>query len=124
MSRRGSSTGRPPAGASTRYWRGQSPSSSADGCFYPWSGRLVHVLPEPLHRELRLDRNKYKITAVEQARLLSLRVVPVLDRGALGKLGEALAELDQVRVLSPDFHRSCSPRSGGVARMRSRPGTA
>lgn len=42
--------------------------------FYPWSGRLVHVLPEPLHRELRLDRNRYKITAAEQTQLLSLRV--------------------------------------------------
>ncbi|MGH3940141.1 MAG: Rv1355c family protein [Pseudonocardiaceae bacterium] len=42
--------------------------------FYPWSGRLVHVLPEPLHRELRLDRNRYKIAGAEQARLLELRV--------------------------------------------------
>src|SRR4051794_40881966 len=40
--------------------------------FYPWSRRLVHVLPEPLHRELRLDRNRYAITADEQRRLSGL----------------------------------------------------
>src|SRR3954470_21862557 len=36
--------------------------------FYPWSRRLVHVLPEPLHRELRFDRNRYAITLDEQRR--------------------------------------------------------
>lgn len=41
---------------------------------YPWLGRLVHVLPEALHREVRLDRNRYKITPHEQTRLLSLRI--------------------------------------------------
>ena len=34
----------------------------------------MHVLPEPLHRELRLDRNRYAITADEQERLTGLRV--------------------------------------------------
>ncbi|MGH3932495.1 MAG: hypothetical protein ACRDTF_21260 [Pseudonocardiaceae bacterium] len=34
----------------------------------------MHVLPEPPHRELRLDRNRYKIAGAEQARLLELRV--------------------------------------------------
>ncbi len=42
--------------------------------FYPWSGRLVRVLPEPLHRELRFDRNRYAITAGEQRRLGGLRI--------------------------------------------------
>jgi molybdopterin/thiamine biosynthesis adenylyltransferase len=42
--------------------------------FYPWSRRLVHVLPEELHRELRLDRNRYAITPGEQERLASLRI--------------------------------------------------
>src|SRR5262249_34892789 len=37
--------------------------------YYPWSGRLVHVLPPDEFRELRLDRNRHKITAAEQARL-------------------------------------------------------
>jgi nitroreductase len=37
--------------------------------FYPWSGRLVHLLPPDTFRELRADRNRYRITAPEQARL-------------------------------------------------------
>jgi len=42
--------------------------------FYPWLSRVVHVLPAPLHRELRLDRNRYKITGDEQQILLGLTV--------------------------------------------------
>src|SRR5690242_14297712 len=42
--------------------------------FYPWSRTLVHVLPEPLHRELRFDRNRYAITPEEQKRLGSLTI--------------------------------------------------
>src|SRR5262249_2965791 len=42
--------------------------------FYPWSARLVHVLPPPEFRELRTDRNRYKITAAEQARLGRARI--------------------------------------------------
>ena len=34
----------------------------------------MHVLPEGLHRELRLDRNRYAITEEEQERLVGLRV--------------------------------------------------
>lgn len=41
---------------------------------YPWSGRLVRLLaPEPF-RELRLDRNRLKITVQEEARLRSIAV--------------------------------------------------
>jgi len=40
--------------------------------YYPWSGRLVRVLPEPEFRELRLDRNRNKITVAEQQRLREL----------------------------------------------------
>jgi molybdopterin/thiamine biosynthesis adenylyltransferase/nitroreductase len=36
---------------------------------YPWSGRLVRVLPSGAFRELRLDRNRNKITVDEQRRL-------------------------------------------------------
>jgi molybdopterin/thiamine biosynthesis adenylyltransferase len=42
--------------------------------FFPWSRRLVHVLPEALHRELRFDRNRYAITPEEQRRLASLTI--------------------------------------------------
>ena len=42
--------------------------------YQPWVGRLVHVLPAALHRELRLDRNRYKITEAEQERLFGLTI--------------------------------------------------
>lgn len=41
---------------------------------YPWSGALVHVLPEDAFRELRSDRNRHKITDAEQARLSAARI--------------------------------------------------
>jgi molybdopterin/thiamine biosynthesis adenylyltransferase len=41
---------------------------------YPWSCRLVHVLPPDEYREVRCSRNRNKITASEQARLAALRV--------------------------------------------------
>ncbi|MDR6974386.1 hypothetical protein J2X68_001064 [Streptomyces sp. 3330] len=42
--------------------------------WYPWSGRLVHVLPEPEFRRVRTDRNRDKITSVEQRKLLGRRI--------------------------------------------------
>jgi molybdopterin/thiamine biosynthesis adenylyltransferase len=41
---------------------------------FPWSGRLVHVLPEGEYEELRTSRNRNKITRDEQSRLAKLRV--------------------------------------------------
>ena len=41
---------------------------------YPWSGRLVHLLPPGEFRELRSNRNRDKITADEQARLRRCRI--------------------------------------------------
>lgn len=41
---------------------------------YPWSRRVVHLLDEPEFAELRTSRNRYKITAAEQATLGQLRV--------------------------------------------------
>ncbi len=37
--------------------------------FYPWSGKLVHLLPPEEFHELRTNRNRNKITLEEQARL-------------------------------------------------------
>ncbi|MEM7252276.1 MAG: Rv1355c family protein [Pseudomonadota bacterium] len=37
--------------------------------FYPWSGRLLRLLPPTEFRELRLDRNRNKLTRDEQTRL-------------------------------------------------------
>ena len=41
---------------------------------YPWSRRLVHVLPESEFEELRTSRNQNKITRAEQEKLRRLRV--------------------------------------------------
>jgi molybdopterin/thiamine biosynthesis adenylyltransferase len=57
-----------------RVLEGRAPAAFGTWVLYPWSRRLVHVLPEPLHRELRLDRNRYAITDEEQQRLVGLRV--------------------------------------------------
>lgn len=41
---------------------------------YPWSGRLVHVLPADEFRLVRTDRNRDKITRAEQLTLLGRRI--------------------------------------------------
>jgi hypothetical protein len=41
---------------------------------YPWSSRLLHVLPESEWRELRTSRNRNKITELEQNRLAMARI--------------------------------------------------
>jgi molybdopterin/thiamine biosynthesis adenylyltransferase len=53
---------------------GREPEGFGAWAFYPWRRRLVHLLPAPLHRELRLDRNRYAITFEEQERLAGLVV--------------------------------------------------
>lgn len=54
--------------------------------YYPWSGRLVHLLPEREFVFLRSDRNRYKITAAEQERLRRCRI------GVIGlSVGQAAA---------------------------------
>ncbi|MDG4860525.1 Rv1355c family protein [Streptomyces sp. T-3] len=45
--------------------------------WYPWSRQLVHLLPAAEFRELRQSRNRYKITAEEQA-LLAQRTIAVI----------------------------------------------
>ncbi|MFF4898622.1 ThiF family adenylyltransferase [Streptomyces sp. NPDC001068] len=42
--------------------------------WYPWSGRLVHVLPPEEFRLVRTDRNRDKITRAEQQALLGRRI--------------------------------------------------
>ncbi|WP_330294385.1 GNAT family N-acetyltransferase [Streptomyces sp. NBC_00503] len=42
--------------------------------FYPWSGRLVHLLPREEFRLVRTDRNRGRIERPEQRRLLERRV--------------------------------------------------
>src|SRR5690606_16542701 len=40
--------------------------------FYPWSRRIVHLLPENEYRELRCSANRNRITEREQERLRKL----------------------------------------------------
>jgi molybdopterin/thiamine biosynthesis adenylyltransferase/nitroreductase/GNAT superfamily N-acetyltransferase len=42
--------------------------------YYPWSGKLVHLLDRPEFVELRTNRNRNKITAAEQAVLATKRI--------------------------------------------------
>lgn len=42
--------------------------------YYPWSGRLVHLLDEQEFVEVRTNRNRNKITAEEQSKLLEAKV--------------------------------------------------
>ncbi|HVM68593.1 MAG TPA: Rv1355c family protein [Gaiellaceae bacterium] len=63
------------AAAEVRAIRGGRPSEEyGTWVHYPWSRRLVHVLPVAELRELRTNRNRYKITAEEQARLAVARI--------------------------------------------------
>ena len=50
------------------------PSTYGTWVHYPWSGRLVRVLPSSEFEELRTSRNRNKITREEQTRLGALRV--------------------------------------------------
>ncbi len=48
---------------------GRSRDEHGRWAYFPWSRRLVHILPQGEFREVRLDRNRNKITSEEQARL-------------------------------------------------------
>jgi molybdopterin/thiamine biosynthesis adenylyltransferase/nitroreductase len=58
----------------SQHLAGSDPRMHGAWVYYPWSARLVHVLPREEHRELRADRNRYKITRDEQRRLATFRV--------------------------------------------------
>ena len=53
---------------------GLAPETYGRWVHYPWSGRLVRLLPPEEFRELRSDRNRHKITDAEQAQLRTLTV--------------------------------------------------
>ncbi|MFG3492761.1 ThiF family adenylyltransferase [Streptomyces sp. NPDC047972] len=53
---------------------GSRPDIYGRWAWYPWSGRLVHVLPESAFRLVRTDRNRDKITREEQQGLLLRRI--------------------------------------------------
>ncbi|WP_241845572.1 ThiF family adenylyltransferase [Streptomyces sp. CB02261] len=53
---------------------GTRPEEYGRWAWYPWSGRLVHVLPESEFRLVRTDRNRDKITREQQQGLLNRRI--------------------------------------------------
>ncbi|WP_067567624.1 ThiF family adenylyltransferase [Nocardia acidivorans] len=53
---------------------GAEPWSYGAWAWYPWSGRLVHVLPREEFRLVRTDRNREKIQRPQQRRLLGRRI--------------------------------------------------
>lgn len=53
---------------------GHTPQDYGTWAWYPWSGRLVHVLPREEFRLVRTDRNRGKIERPEQRRLLAKRI--------------------------------------------------
>ncbi len=52
----------------------RSTPSCSRWVYYPWSGQLVHILGPELYEELRLARNRHKITAQEQRTLASITI--------------------------------------------------
>jgi molybdopterin/thiamine biosynthesis adenylyltransferase len=63
--------------AAEQHLAGRPPEHHGAWFWYPWSRRLVHVLPQDEFDELRLSRNRNKITAAEQRRLRELDVLVV-----------------------------------------------
>jgi tRNA A37 threonylcarbamoyladenosine dehydratase len=53
---------------------GRSLHSYGRWVHYPWSNRLVHVLPPDEFAHLRGDRNRYRITAAEQDHLRAMTI--------------------------------------------------
>ena len=46
--------------------KGKPMEDTGNWFYFPWSGRLIHFLPEKLHQEIRTGRNRNLITASEQ----------------------------------------------------------
>lgn len=61
-------------GALARHLDGRRLGDYGNWIYYPWSTRLVHVLPEGEFAEVRLSRNRNKISATEQVRLRELTI--------------------------------------------------
>lgn len=57
--------------------QGQSRDRWGAWVYYPWNGTAVHLLPAALFRELRLNRNRNKITLAEQ-RVLAQKTVGIV----------------------------------------------
>ncbi|MDC0718469.1 Rv1355c family protein [Nannocystis bainbridge] len=65
----------PAARERVRLYLGETPPEEYGvWVYYSWAARLVHLLDEAEFVELRTNRNKYKLTPEEQARLATKRV--------------------------------------------------
>ena len=62
------------AAGRARLLDGVDPAQYGRWVFYPWSARLVHVLPPPEFAEVRLDRNRHQVSDAEQRRLAGFHV--------------------------------------------------
>ncbi|WP_084579352.1 ThiF family adenylyltransferase [Kutzneria sp. 744] len=62
------------AAAKAEVLEGKTPAQHGNWVWYPWSGRLVHVLPREQFRLVRTDRNRDKITRADQAVLLDRQI--------------------------------------------------
>ncbi len=58
----------------TRHLNGIPAEEYGVWVFYPWSGRLVHMLDKDEYADLRTNRNRYKITNEEQAALATKKL--------------------------------------------------
>ena len=74
----------------TRYASGRPLGELGVWVYYPWRRSLVHLLDEADFVELRTSRNRYKITAEEQA-LLARRSVGVVGLSVGGQVALTLA---------------------------------
>jgi molybdopterin/thiamine biosynthesis adenylyltransferase/nitroreductase len=72
---------------------------------FPWSRRVVHVLPEREFRELRASRNRNKISAEEQERLRAIRIGVIgLSVGSASAVALAMEQVGGELLLA-DFDR-------------------
>ncbi len=60
--------------ATEAFLQGRSAREYGTWVYYPWSRKLIHVLPRAEYVEVRTSRNRNKITAPEQAKLGALTV--------------------------------------------------
>jgi molybdopterin/thiamine biosynthesis adenylyltransferase/nitroreductase len=58
----------------TAHLRGVSPADYGRWVLFPWSRRLVHLLPPAEFAEVRSDRNRNKLTKAEQAKLGRVKI--------------------------------------------------
>ncbi|MFB7717942.1 Rv1355c family protein [Nocardia sp. NPDC056100] len=85
--------------------------------WYPWTGDLVHLLPEKEFRAVRADRNRYKITRAEQQRLAGMRI------GIVGlSVGNAAAVTLAMEGIGGEFKLADFDRLGltNLNRLRAR----